>query len=318
MTLFPSLPHNRLRPARIGLLSLAVVAALLAAVATGGAAAASAPVGGARALSVSVPPDPIPFKPGVAQTVEIRVTNPNPRRMTATISPRGLSFGDNGKTSMLASPDPRWSSLDFPKAPIAIPAEGFRDVPLRIRLPRQIEPDLYFIGFLVTPQQQSAGNLQVVNQIGSFLTVDVPGPRVRSLHATFDLSSFVVGTHVHGTLRIANTGHTVVRYWGENDTTASGGSFSEQRLDPSLLPVGSSSIVSVSRKAGWPVGRVTMTVHLIYPGRTESSTDELTFTKTVLVVSPLVPGGAVALLTLIAGTVLLRLRRRGRLVPALA
>ena len=35
---------------------------------------------------------------------------------------------------------------------------------------------------------------------------------------------------------------------------------------------------------------VKMTVHVIYPGRTDSTTKELTFSKQVIVVSPVVPG----------------------------
>jgi MYXO-CTERM domain-containing protein len=111
-----------------------------------------------------------------------------------------------------------------------------------------------------------------------------------------------------------------VRFWGENDTTSSpGGSFAQQRLDPSLLPSDRSRFFSVRAKPAWPVGMVKMTVHVIYPGRTEATTKELTFSKQVLVVSPVVPGGAAALL---AAVVLLwftrRQRRRSRFAPELA
>ena len=45
-------------------------------------------------------------------------------------------------------------------------------------MPTQIGPDLYYIGFLVSPVPTVSGEVVVINQIGAFLTIDVPGPRV--------------------------------------------------------------------------------------------------------------------------------------------
>jgi hypothetical protein len=43
----------------------------------------------------------------------------------------------------------------------------------------------------------------------------------------------------------------------------------------------------VSGAPAWPIGAVTITTHLTYPGRTEATTT--TFSKRVLVVSPWLP-----------------------------
>jgi hypothetical protein len=300
-----------------------VATTLLVATSVAGADAASPKaVGGPRALAVSVPPDPVPINAGTSSKTLIRVVNPNDAPVKVTISSRTLSLGNNGKVSIGTGPDPRWDTfVKFPAGVVTIPAQSYVNIPLTVRVPADLRPDLYFVGFLVSPLPTASGSLQVINQIGSFITVDVPGPRIRKLLALFNVPSLVLGSHVSGTLRIANVGHTAVRFWGENDTTSSpGGSFEQQRLNASLLPSDRSRFFTVSGKPAWPVGLVRMTVHVIYPGRTDSTTKELTFSKQVIVVSPVVPEGVATLLVAILLFWVTRRRRRRRrplLAPAL-
>lgn len=295
------------------LLSGALIAlALVAAASAVAASAAPRPVGGPRALAVSVPPEPVRIPAGGSAKTTVRVVNPNAAPVTVTIVGRALTFGNDGRVEVGPRPDPRWRGLkNFPSGTLKIPAEGYLDIPLTIHLPGRIPPDLYFVGFLVTPVSTSPGNVQVINQIGSFLAVDVPGARVRKLTAAFNLPRFVLGSRAHGTVRIRNAGRAAVRFWGENDTTSSpGGSVpSQQRYETSLLPIGLSRSLTVSGKPAWPVGMVTMTVHLTYPDRTENATKEIIFTKRVLVVSPWV---LVALAILLASAVVRLIRRRHR------
>lgn len=289
------------------------VAVLLAATCTATTQAAGPkPVGGLRALAVSVPPDPVPIKAGSRAKTLIRVVNPNDVPVTVTITSRALSLGDNGKVGVGNGPDPRWAkSVDFPPGQLTISAQSYLDVPLTIRVPARLSPDLYFVGFLVTPLPTGSGSLQVINQIGSFVTVDVPGPRIRKLAALFHVPSLSLSTRARGTVRIANTGQAAVRFWGEQDSTSSpGGSAEQQRFDPSLLPTGRYRMVDVSAKPAWPVGMVTMTVHLVYPGRTEATTKELTVTKQVLVINPIVPAALAIVLLVTAGLFWWRRRRR--------
>ena len=273
------------------------------------------PVGASRALAVSVPPDPIPAHAGASIKTAARVINPGARAVSVTITSRALSLGNNGKVTIGLAADPRWRKLvHFPSRKLTIPARSYRDIPLRIQVPLRIAPDLYFIGFLVTPHATRSGSLRVINQIGSFITVDVPGPRLRKLRATFDVPSVVFGSEVRGSLQIENIGRAAVRFWGENDISTSPGSATQQqRLEPSLLPTGTSRVISVSGKPAWPVGFVTMKVHLIYPGRTEATTKELTYSKRVLVVNAIVP--IVSILFLACASVLWWVRRRRRREP---
>jgi hypothetical protein len=274
-----------------------VTALTVAGTAVGGVPAKA--VGGRRALAVSVPADPVPAHPGGVARTMIRVVNPNDTAVSVVISSRTLALGDDGKVSIGASPDPRWAArVQFPRGVIQIPAQGWRDIDLSIHVPR-LSPDLYFVGFLVTPVATAGGSIKIVNQIGSFLTLDVPGPRLRLLTGHLHLPSFVLGSEASGDVRVTNLGHASVMLWGESDTTsAPGGSAVHQaRLGPSLLPVGRSRSIAVSGKPRWPVGVVTVTTRVTYPGRTAAETRQLVLTKRVVVIAPWVPaavGGLVA------------------------
>ncbi len=281
------------------------------------AAAGAKPSGGPRALAVSVPPDPVTIAAGSSAKTLVRVVNPNLTPVEVTVTSRQLSLGDNGKVSVSAGPDPLWQKrARFPKRQLTIPAQSYIDIHLTIQVPPRLAPNLYFIGFLVTPVATQAGGLEVINQIGSFVTIDVPGPRVRKLAGVFEIPSFVLGSHVRGTMRITNIGRAAVRFWGEDDTTSSpGGALHELRLDPSLLPAGRSRSITVTGKPAWPIGMVTITTHISYPGRTEAQTKELTFSKRVLVVAAWVPVALAAILLIAAGFFWVRRRRSSHPKP---
>ena len=285
------------------------------------AGAAGTAHAGGRALAVSVPAEPVPARPGQTAHTLIRVVNPNAASVLVTIRSRGLVLGDDGRVAIAARPDPRWArAVAFPTRTLRIPAQGYRDVPLTVRMPKRLPPDLYFVGFLVTPVAAAGGSIKVINQIGSFLTLDVPGPRLRRLAGRMHLPGLVLGSHVDGTLRLTNTGRASLTFWGEDDTTSSpGGGAQQVRFDPSLLPVGRSRTVAVTGRPRWPVGLVTVTTRVMYPGRTAAETQQLTYTRRVLVISPwvLVAVG-VLLLALVAAWAVRHRRRRpaSRLTPA--
>ena len=292
------------------LLLMFAAAALAAAANTAWAADGAKPLGGPRALAVSVPPDPVPVKPGSDTHTLIRVVNPNDESVLVTITSRSLVFGDDGKVALGAGPDPRWQRLaPFPASELRIPAQGYRDVPLTVHVPAKLPADLYFIGFLVSPVPGQTGSIQVINQIGSFLTIDVPGPRERKLVGNLKLPRWVFGSHTDGTLALTNVGRASVSYWGETDTNSwPGGTLEQSRLPLSLIPVGLSRTIAVTGKPAWPIGLVTITTRITYPGVTEASTRELVFKKRVLVISiwvPIAVGGL--LFAVILGW---RLRRR--------
>jgi hypothetical protein len=272
---------------------LSIACLLIAAAARNANAAGSKPIGGQRALAVSVPADPVQIAAGERGKALVRIVNSSATAIGVTVQSRRLSLLDNGKVAIGARPDARWQRrARFPSRQLRIPAQGYRDIPLTMRVPRTLPPDLYFVGFLVTPVPTKSGSIQVINQIGSFVTIDVPGPRDRELAGKFDIPSLVFGSQADGALHVTNTGKAAVRFWGEDDTNSSpGGKPQQLRLEPSLLPVGRSRSTTVAGKPAWPIGIVTVTAHITYPGRTEAATKELTFSKRVVVISPWVPVG---------------------------
>jgi hypothetical protein len=293
-----------------------------------GVSAASPPAAGLtgpRSIAVSVPPDAVTLKPGETAAIPIRVVNPGASPVTVTVKSEGITLGDNGTTAFTGKPDPRWAGRTaFPPGDIAIPAQRFVDLSVIVHMPAQIGPDLYYIGFLVSPVPTVSGEVVVINQIGAFLTIDVPGPRVRALSADLTTTGFnwgpihintlVVGDHVDGRLTVRNIGSSSVLFFGENDVTSApiSGSPSQQRIRRSLLPIGRSRWFAVAAQSAFPIDLVTMTDIVSFPDRTGTGTLQVVRTKTVLVISPWVIVVVGALLAAFGGW-RLRARHRRRL-----
>jgi hypothetical protein len=264
--------------------------------------------GGGRTLAVSVPPVPTLVAPGGTAAVPIRIVNPGTTPVTVTLAGRQIELGDNGSVRLIDGPDPLWNGrVDFPVGPLVLPGHSFRTITVRLRIPQRIDPDLYFVGFVTTPSGGTAGSVQVRNQVGSFVSLDVPGPRLRDLRAALSAPRVHFGSKTTVNLRVSNPGHAVVRFFGENDVSTSPGTGrpQQQRFEPAILPVGRHRSIHLVATSDWPVGFVRMTVRLTYPGQLDSSTKDVVVSTRVLVVRPWVPA-ALALIVLAAGAWLVR------------
>jgi len=289
------------------------------------ATASPSPVpNGPRSIAVSVPPDPVTLRPGETAAVAIRVLNPSVSPVTVTVKGEGITLGNNGTTTFTGKPDPVWADrTTFPSGAITIPAQHFVDLSVVVHMPSEISPDLYYIGFLVTPVPTSNGQVVVINQIGAFLTIDVSGPRAGSLSADLTTSGFnwgpihinslVIGDRVDGRLTVDNTGASSLLFFGENDVTSApfSGPPAQQRISRSLLPIRRSRWFAVTGAPAFPIDVVTLTDVVSYPNRTGTGTLEIVRTKSVLVVSPWVFVVLIVLLVL-AGGWRLRVQRRRR------
>ena len=149
-----------------------------------------------------------------------------------------------------------------------------------------------------------------MNQIASYLTVDVPGPRVRKLAAALSAPRLSLSGHATGQLTVANVGRTAAMFWGESDTAATPGTGSpaQARFDRSLLPKARERSLRVTARSSWPISFVTMHVHVLYPSTTDATTAEIDLSKRVLVVEP-VPTGVLAAGVLGFGGFAVRRRR---------
>lgn len=267
-----------------------------------GVSAASSPSTSAtspRSIAVSVPPDATSLTPGETATIPIRVLNPGASPVTVTVTGEGISLGDNGRTEFTGTSDPLWAGrADFPPGDITIPAEHFVDLSITVHMPSELSPDLYYIGFLVSPVPSVSGEVVIINQIGAFLTINVPGPRVRALSADLTTTGFswgpihidslVIGDQVHGRLTVHNIGQSSVLFFGENDVTSSpfSGPASQQRISRHLLPIGRSRWFAVTGQPAFPIDFVTLSDIVTFPDRTGTGTLQVARTRTVLVISP--------------------------------
>jgi len=298
----------------------AMVVALIAVLNLGGVSANAAgpspsPAVG-RSIAVSVPPDPVSLGPGQVGVVQLRVVNPGTTPVRVTIAGRGLTLGDEGKITINDGPDPLWGeAVRFPSGPFTIPAEGFKNLAVKVHAPSSLQPDLYFLGFVVTPIPDASTGVTVINQIGGFFTIDIPGPRDRRLAADLELPGWsilglhvFVGSNLRGTLHVHDVGQAAVRFWGETDTTTTGGSPGQMRIPISLVPSLRERTFVVADKPAWPIGFVHMQVRIVYPTTTETTTTEILFTRRVLVINPLV----LVVLAIVVLVVIWRRLRAGR------
>jgi hypothetical protein len=276
--------------------------------------AAHSPSG--RGLAVSIPADPTAAPKGATVRIPIRVVNPGSGPVTVSIVQREVLLGDNGHVSIGAGADPQWRSrVTFLPPTATLGARQYANVVIVVQMPVRIASDLQFVGFLVSPVAAGQGRVSVINQIGSFVTLDVPGPRLASLQVTLQIPSFTLARQAHGSLQVANVGHSAVRFWGENDTTSwpGGATPDQQRLDTSLAPVATTRSLAVTARPDWPVGFVQLQGQIIYPSVTGSATTQVAFSKRVLVIDPwVIIVAAVLLLAAAFQAGVRRLRRRAR------
>jgi hypothetical protein len=276
--------------------------------------AASLPSG--RGLAVSIPTDPSSAPKGATVRIPIRVVNPGSGPVTVSIAQRLVVFGDNGHVSIGSTADPQWRGrVTFLPPTATLGARQYANVVIVVQVPVKIASDLQFVGFLVSPVATTPGEVSVINQIGSFVTLDVPGPRLARLQVTLQIPGFTVGGQANGSLQVANVGHSAVRFWGENDNTSwpGGSALDQQRFDTHLAPVATTRSLPVTARPDWPVGFVQLQGQIIYPSVTGSATTQVAFSKRVLVVDPWVIIVAAALL--LAGAWwggVTHLRRRAR------
>ena len=185
--------------------------AAAALVALGTAAnARAAPVG----FGVSAPADPVTATPGKPLETWLGVWNNLERPAVLTIRLVTLRADDEGRLRVLDRPDPLWAKRVEVQERVELPPNGSKQVPVRLRVPERALPDLYLVGFLVEPPAAvRPGEVTVRSQIATFLLVDIPGPRNRSLEILWhDVPRFSIGGRLSGRYRIQGKGDAAVLF----------------------------------------------------------------------------------------------------------
>lgn len=264
-------------------------------------------------LGVSVPPDPIVASPGTTASQLIRVTNQGHNDVNVEFHQRAVDLGDEGQVTILDEPDPLWGSrLKLPEGIQTVPAEGYKDYDVQFTIPDDVAPDIYLIAFLVTPVQETPGQIKVINQIASFLTLDVPGPRDWRVDAELDLPSLAFGSKADGELRVENLGRSSLRFWGDITKKISPwGTVDQDRIPHLYLPVGKQRSVEITATPRFGIGIVEVPVRVSYPSGVDGATSkEILLTKRVFVIHPLWLVALSALVLLLLVYAWRRLHRR--------
>jgi hypothetical protein len=167
-------------------------------------------------LVVSTPAGGLTGSPGYPLHTWIRVGNNGDRPLEAIVSVASLSFGDNGEVRLGDEPDATWGPRVHIASPdLSLAPHTYSDEPIDVALPETLAPDTYFVGFLVTPVP-TAGNVRVINRIGTFIAFDVAGERQRSVKIEeLRVPHFVFGTHVPIKFTVRNTGPSFATTWSE-------------------------------------------------------------------------------------------------------
>ena len=294
-------------------LSILVLTACLTALATTGTAQAasdSSPI----ALSVSTPAGALAGEPGGTVTTWIRVGNNGATALPITINPATMELGDNGSSTMNPGVDPRFlNSVTLETTAATVPASDYIEIPVSISIPTSLIPDIYLLGFLVTPAP-GAGSVQVINQIGAFITIELPGSRDRRIQAAFDNAPrFVLSDNPTLTVRVDNVGKSALEFTSETTIdgfgTANPGNI---RVAPELLPSGTFRDVEITWVAELGIGVFDVQTRLVH-NLTQSETIGVELEHRVVVVSPVALTVMLTILLILAAGVALLVRRQKRI-----
>jgi len=265
------------------------------------------------ALTVSTPADPLPAEPGQVLRTWLRIGNNGTHPLPVTITPATVALGNNGATSLSPQVDPRFADrITLSTTTATIAAGSFTEVQVAISVPTTLVPDTYVLGFLITPTV-TGGSVQVVNQVGALITIDLPGSRDRRLEATFlNPPLFAFTSQPSHIVRVRNIGRSALEFTSE--TTIAGFGLvgpDNIRRKPVLLPAGRYRDVEITWEAPLGVGIYSVHTRVVYH-RTQAETAEQSLTHTVVVLSPAALIILGSLLVLIAAAVALWLRHRRR------
>ena len=265
------------------------------------------------ALTVSTPADPLPAEPGQVVRTWLRIGNNGTSPLPVTIAPAAVALGDNGATSLSPNVDPRFADrITLSATDATVAADSFTEVQVAISVPATLVPDIYVLGFLITPSV-TGGSVQVVNQVGALIAIDLPGSRDRRLEAAFlDPPRFAFTSHPSLTVRIRNIGRSALEFTGETTIDGFGTAVPANiRGKPVLLPAGRYRDVEIKWKSKLGAGIYSVHTRLVYH-RTQAETAEQSLTHTVVVLSPSALAVLGGLLVAIAVAVAVGFRHRRR------
>lgn len=260
------------------LVLLAVAGWILCTAGTGWAAAPTpapappAPVGQV-AVSLSAPAGTLAVRPGITLDTWVLVGNPTSTAVTVQLRQARLIAGFDGHLDVADDPDPLWTGrVDLP-GQVRVPAGGQRQVPVRVRVPRTVTPNLYLIGLAAQPVTSSAESLTVAGRIVTYLLLDAPGPRQPQLTMQHHTVPRIAFGDLRGRAVVANVGQVTSQLRAQalltdrnrqlRGVTPAGGP------DRLLLPAGASRTLAYQWRPGGWLALVRPELEVAYPTGTD-------------------------------------------------
>ena len=264
-------------------------------------------------LSVSSPDGTLAAPAGTVVDTWLRIGNASSSPVAITIAPATVNLGNDGVTGFTPGIDPRFAGqITLSQTTALIPVGGYIQLAVKVAVPAAIIPDIYVLGFLVTPDATGT-SVRIINQIGSIIAFDVPGSRDRHLTASFTSAPWIMFTnHPTLTIRASSVGKSALEFTSQDTLTGIGvESPVTTRNDPRLLPAGTHRDMTVPWNIPWGFGVNTITSTLLYP-KTVSGNAQIVLTHQVIVIKPLLAiiVGAVLVLLALVCVLVRRLSKR--------
>ena len=265
-------------------------------------------------LSVSFPAEPVTVVSGQSISFDLGVDNVGTTPLEATVQERSVTLGNNGQTTLGGSPDSIFGAVTtITPAHMVIAPRSRQDVKVTVRVRKNLSPNDYFLGFLVSPIVPS-GSVSAPNDVGAFVVLNVPGPRYMHLTTTVvDLPTVVFSSSVQAIIRVANVGRAVTTF--STDIQITGFVTPTPSLiqkQAQIVPPGHfrDELLKVHSWLGF--GIYTFKATFVY-ALTGTSTGEATAEKTIVLISPF--WFAVPAVLVLAVALLIWRHRRSKRTP---
>ncbi|MEU4236936.1 hypothetical protein [Actinoplanes sp. NPDC026619] len=196
------------------MLKRAVALAAAVAVAAGPTApAGAAPVPhptttGSADFSVSTSAEPVsPGTDGIVHT-QLTVANNGTHPLTVKLRSVKVEPQDNGQSVLTDDADPTWTPGVTVNPSLQLAAHTYRSVPVTIKVPPSLLPDVYLLGFVAEAQPVDPdGAVRIYHRIGALVTLQLAGARQRQLKIIFTPNRFLtIASTFDGGFTVANVG----------------------------------------------------------------------------------------------------------------
>jgi hypothetical protein len=177
-------------------------------VACAGLAVPSAASAAGTAFSVSTSAEPARAgADGVVHT-QVTVANNGAQDLSVALRSVGVRPHDDGKADLTDESDPVWGKAITMPSSVRLAARTYRSIPITIRVPAGLLPDLYLLGFIAEAQPTDPhAPVRIYDRIGALVTVEIPGARERKLRIDVTQTGFIqIGSSFDSGFDVRNIG----------------------------------------------------------------------------------------------------------------